>query len=461
MPPGTDWWNDPAQLDEIRRRPPQRPQPVVFAQNAPAQPDSTLPPMPGYQNPGAGNLPGFTPIGQPTRALAPGYASPAEPPLSGTDMPAALRTPDAGRASTLNNLFQGSQGTQGPRLPQVFNGGVQSTPDIAIPATGGTPPGPGYRRTISADGGPSFWQTVRPEERGLNGQDLLRQGTSAAEIQAAHPGWSATQQLDLHRQLQQDAMNQSRQNFALGNQTANRNAGIMNNADSVSQGGLNLARTRTEHDVSADRVRDQIAAGVIGQGGNADDVKEAMDAYNASRPARTGSATGTPGTSFPVSTTEPPPVGPSPATSTMHRTLDQHLRSAMTGANLAPPAETPGRGQGRVQLSLPATTGQEPANLAITNFVHSVASAGMLTPENLPQVMSYMTQRFGAHRVDPWFQHRFSALNPGSAHQEGVNTIMNLANGRGANAGYTDPARSPWTGGAIGNTARAIHGLFQ
>ncbi len=132
---------------------------------------------------------------------------------------AALATPAAPAAS--------------PRLPQVFNAGEQGVPDIAIPATGGAPPGPGYRRTISNEGGPTFWQRVRPEERGVNGQDLLRQGTSVAEIQAAHPGWSASQQYGLYRQLQNEAANVARQNFAVGNEAANANAGIMTNADRV------------------------------------------------------------------------------------------------------------------------------------------------------------------------------------------------------------------------------------
>jgi hypothetical protein len=205
-----DWWNDPAMLEEISRRPPQQLVPNPLG----------LPPLPGFQNPGAGLLPDFAPIGQ---QRAPGYS----------DMPAAALNALRTEVTNRPNLNIDLQPTNGPRLPQIFNGGVQAAPDIAIPAAPGAAPSPGYRRTISADGGPTYFQQVRPEERGLNGQDLLRQGTSVAEIQAAHPGWSASQQLDLYRQLQQDAASAARQNFAIGNQTANQNAGIMSNADRV------------------------------------------------------------------------------------------------------------------------------------------------------------------------------------------------------------------------------------
>lgn len=77
----------------------------------------------------------------PTREIAPGYESPPEPPLVGTDMPAVLRTPDAPRVADVNaggavgpswdNLRQilGSDiGGRRVSAPQIFNGSTEQHP---------------------------------------------------------------------------------------------------------------------------------------------------------------------------------------------------------------------------------------------------------------------------------------------------------------------------------------------
>lgn len=417
------WQQDSGLLDLVNGLPARpRPQGVLFAPGPAADYQNPGAMLPDLQEAGGSSVRNF-PVPSSIARLSLGQLPAANPAAAATTGDAGLPAPSFG----------------GPRLPQIFNGGTEQSPDIAIPATGGSSPGPGYRRTISADGGPTFWQAVRPEDRGVNGQDLLRQGTSVAEITAAHPGWSASQQLDLYRQLQHDAAGAARQNFAVGNESANQNAGIMSNADRVASQVAN-ART-TEANTGATHERNQLPSAVILQGGGPQEVQDAMEAL------RAGSAPGA----------AAPGGGPTGPTSALQRILDQHLQSA---AGIAPQ-----QGVGpRIPVTLPAATTRLDANKAITNFMHSVSSAGLLTPENLPAVMSYMVQRMRSNNVDPWFAERFGGLSGSGqeGHREAVQRLQDVMNQRGVNVGNT--GRSFRIGGPVGAVGQgirdAIGGLF-
>lgn len=424
----------PAELRALLPPPRQRPAPVNFPVGT-GRPQTTLIiPQPAAAITGPPNDPSLPPPQFGIASAGPSSFDRARDSLAGA------MTGGTSAFGAAPAVSAGLQGSQGPRLPTIFNAGGQSSPDIAIPATSGTPPGPGYRRTISADGGPTYWQTVRPEERGTNGQDLLRQGTSMAEIIAAHPGWSATQQLNLYRQGQQDAAQAARQNFTIGNESANRNAGIVSNADNVA--AQNAAARTTEANTGATHERNQLPSAVILQGGGPQEVADAMEALRAGTAPAGGAAPGNAGTGA--------VTGPSSA---LHRLLDQHLQAA---AGIAPQ-----QGAGpRIPVSLPAATGREAANKAITNFVHSVGGAGLLTPENLPAVMAYMTQRMRASNVDPWFAERFGGLSGSGiqGHQEAVNKLEDVMRRRGVEIGNTQrPLR---IGGTIGSIGQGIRSLF-
>lgn len=331
--------------------------------------------------------------------------------------------------------------------PAIFNAGAQSAPDVAIPFAGGATPA-GYRQTISADGGPGHLQQILPGERGAGGQDMQRQGLSLAEVQAANPHLDVIAAYALQQRLQ--AQNAADQMRTAGLRTDQRNIGqgLMDNATrtAIGQSGLNpaipfgagnpmgtsqrnaaTAESQAAYDTGGGRLRDTIVGGIIAQGGTGQDVAEGLS--SAGLPAA-GSPLPRPGgpTSSQPTASGTPAVGIPPAgDSQLHRTLDQHLQAA---AGL--PAQPRGS---RVPIALPADTKPDAANSAITNFVHSIASSGLLTPQSLPDVMSYMTQRFGANRVNPWFQQSFGLMNSGTPHQASVETMQDAMRRAGVDVG--------------------------
>lgn len=135
---------------------------------------------------------------------------------------------------------------QRPPQPLIFQGGVQTT-DASLADAGGAVP-TGYRRAIMADGSPSFFQQILPNERTANGQDAMRQGTTMTEIQQANPGASPTQLLRMRAQTQQAADNAAAQNFAIRNEAANRNTGVISNADDASRHRNDSERIRANAD---------------------------------------------------------------------------------------------------------------------------------------------------------------------------------------------------------------------
>lgn len=361
----------------------------------------------------------------------PAFSSPAVTGQTASIQPGQLNS--LARGGSSGPLFGGAGPTPeslgGAALPRIFNGPVEQ--DSGSPAS----------QAITG------MQDNLLQQHGMR-QDLMRQlqgvggipGTSEAERQA----------------LRNSMINQYTRSLGLNTDAANMGRGLFTDAQRQGVGqygidprtgggtvgrGLDLQQQQTNFNTSQDRIRDQVAAGIVGQGGTAQEVQEGIDAFNAGRSGQqpvTGAGGGTPSAAGPASTTVPAATAPA-GVSQLHRTLDQHLRSAAVGAGLQLPQDQGGRGAGRAPLTIAATTDAGARNNAMTNFVASLASSGQLTRENLPEVMSYMTQRFGADNANAWFGQRFMPWS-GGAHRDSVGTIMNLANqpdaqGRAGNVG--------------------------
>ncbi len=471
-------------------------------QDDPNRPLLPLPPanrQPGFQNPGA-NLPflqGLPPTigppiagGEPIPGVsdqqrqqilqsappppdglpAPQFSAPGPTPNMPTIQPGQLNALVRGGGQTSGGTGEipppPSPGIRPTPMPSIFNAGVQSAPDVAIPFNGGATPA-GYRQAIMDGGGPGFLQQILPSEQGPGGQDLRRQGLSLAEIQQANPHLDMLGAYHLQQRLQAQSAADQMRTAGLRTDQRNIGQGLMDNPTrmAVAQAGPNPAapggggtlqrevargEAETAHRTGGGALRDTIVGGIIGQGGTAGDVAEAL--ASAGLPAVGAGQPGTTPVSAPVAA----------GGSQLHRTLDQHLQTA---AGL--PAQPRGS---RIPVALQASTTPQEAVAPITNFVHSIASAGLLTPESLPEVMAYMTQRFGAHRVDPWFQARFGGLlsgGVGSPHHGAVQTMQDAMRGAGVAIGNTGRVgddtvlRNPLGLGSVGQSIRnGIQSLF-
>lgn len=494
-------------------------QPANAQPGAPMPESPPLPPNPEYQNPGAALLPDFTPVGQATGRPAQNQNPPANPQFgvnAGDLPPPAFASPpltnpittmqpgqfsDLVRRTNPGSLFSGGSGAPpavpppSAGLPSLFNAGAPSQ-DVAYPASmfpGGPPPG--FRQQISADGNPGHYEAILPGERGAGGIDTRRQGLSLAEIMQANPHLGVVQAGALQRNLQTQATADAMRTRGLQTDQRNMGQGLFTDAQRTGVGQYGVdPRTgggaagravaneeeRTRYTTGGQQAIDQAVNAYIAANpsATAEDISEFTDALRrgrtpggGNRPA-TGSPSNQPATgNFPITPGNQPVVQntdqnrnqntDTAARNPIHRELDQHLGTALVTAKAIKQEELASRrGVGsRVPLTMPATTDRSVANDAITNFVSSLGGAGRLTPETLPEIMSYMNQRFGATHTNNWFQHRFGVFG-GGAHQEGVNSIMNLANERGANVGFTDPGVRG-SGGFLTGLGRTINGWFQ
>lgn len=267
MPPDASWQQSLGDLSWMQPRPRTTTLPTSPAtlqmQGGQQQPAATtaddgplpfdLPPLPGYQNPGAGLLANFRPIQPPQSGVSPDFRGPPSPPPAIPDsslpspafaspsgaapaaMPSALLSAltRGGGSAISGGLGQGSPLPTGQApLPLIFNGGG-SQQDAAIPATRGGASPANFRLAIPQDGGQSFYQSILPGERGPGGVDTMRRGTTAAEIQQQFPGMEPLQMLQMLEQ-----------NRVLANATANRNLGNMTNADFHAQDRNAIERQR-------------------------------------------------------------------------------------------------------------------------------------------------------------------------------------------------------------------------
>lgn len=328
--------------------------------------------------------------------------------LGGQMRGGAATSGQAPSSDRLREMFGADIGGRRVSLPQIFNGGVEQSPLDSLAA----------RPAASA---PSLSQEL---------YDASRVAGNPHEIAA----------------LRHAIIGRHNQNIDLQNEQRNMGSGLftvpraevvgrygVNPAQAGGVAGMGAATDRLNAETNAQQARDRLPIAIIAQGGG---PQEAADAVEALRTANM----------------PPGSPGSGPSQSALHHSLDQHLQTA---AGLAPQ-----QGAGRIPVALPATMGSQDANKAITNFVHSVSSAGLLTPENLPAVMSYMTQRMRSNNVDPWFAARFGGLSGGvgSAHHAAVQQLQDVMRNRGVNIGNTErPGR---IGGILGDVGQSIRSLF-
>lgn len=281
-------------------------------------------------------------------------------------------------------------------LPQIFNGGVEQSPIAAFSPSASLPRI--FNGGVEQPQQPSLSQQLYDASR------VVGQPHEIAALRGAIIG-RHNQNID----LQNEQRNMGSGLFTVPRAEVVGRYGV-NPAQAGGVAGMGAATERMNAETNAQQSRDRLPSAVILQGGG---PQEAADAVQALRTANTtGSGTGG--------------LGP---TSALQHALDQHLQSS---AGIAPQA---GAGP-RVPVALPAA-GMTPqaTNNAITNFVHSVANAGLLTPENLPAIRAYMTQRMRAQNVDPWFQHSFGLLNSGTPHQSAVDMLQNVMRQSGEQVG--------------------------
>jgi len=292
-----------------------------------------------------------------------------------------------------------------PSTPAVLNGNMDY--NAMLPA--GTPvPNGAYRTTIPADGGPSYLQPILPNERGANGQDLMRMGNTMAEIQQANPGWSATQQMEAWRRMQSERLNTMMQNMRTGNEAANFNAGIMSNADRIASGrnALDLRRLENEEWLRSpagrqatmeQRAYDAFNAQPPGPGRRplADfirDLQQAQAGGLMGNPAPHG-APPTAGPTFGIGGTAGPPPAPRPlaAAPAAPAAPEQRYNPNATGSSL-PPSYGPIQSDlDRIRQGLPANEATLGAFLARLNR----DNAGMIH-SNPAAVRAYLQDAFGS-----------------------------------------------------------------
>lgn len=430
----------------------QEPAPMPAPMPAPPAPVAPPPPMPG----------GFpaSPI-----TMAPGAPTPMPP------MPAA--PPAFPNGQTLYPAAM-VQALQGPQATSV------NLSNVSLPAAPGQAPPPGWRREIMADGSPGGFQQILPEEMGPGGIDLMRRGTSLAEIQQMYPGLDITQQMRIRQGNIDAAVRGDREAFGIPGEIARQNqrfaGGVMTDAQrqGISQFGVNPVATpmggtsgaMTQHTLSGQGAIDQMIAQASAAGASPTDLAGLVSGF---RTARTGGIPPQPGVAPPpgalvapptpipgVAQGGPPSAGgttppPAPTATEAPRTppaaagtnpqLEALMRRTLLGIPGSGADVVPGQPFNRPPLTLPATYSGNGPNAAagrdaITNFVHSANAAGLLNQESLPAVMNYMTQVFGAGAVDPWFQQTrtlgpsFFGSGSSGPQFEAIDLISNLANQR-------------------------------
>ena len=385
---------------------------LVRPQNRPQQVGPQQPAQPVMNAPVS---PGQSPPAMSAAASAPAATMPSLAPLAG----AAPQTGAAGietifpaaQNQALQDFLRGTGGrTPGGTLPagmampqpgEVFNGNNPLTIESYLTPSGGI--------SGSTFGNGDIMAALQGNQ--ALRQNLINQRNEAAMI----PGAAANQAARFANGLFTDA-----QRAAIAQYGVNPIVG-----GGIAQQAANDASARTRFDTSRDRIRDQVRAGIVAQGGTPEDVLEGVGAFDAvAMPGASGA---------PAAAGVAAPAAPAAAPGNT-RALEQFLRSAISGAGVQLPPDL-GRGQSRSPLALPATAAGDVANNAITNFVHNAASAGMLNADNLPEIMSFMTQRFGSNRVDPWFQSRVTPFNQNTPQTQAIRLIQELANRRGANVG--------------------------
>lgn len=344
----------------------------------------------------------------------------------------------AGQNAALQSFLRGSGGqTPGGALPAgmvVAPAGVQR----AMPMT---------EREFQHQYGGVFSPDIT--HRNIEQNALLRdQAMRQQREMAAIPGAIAAQNARFAGGLFTDAQ---RAGIAQYDVNPMHGGGIAHQA-------ANDASARTRFEMSDVPTLRSIALGVIANGGNEADIADAVRGFRggigASQPSAGNNASVQQPTVANTAQTPQQPAGENnttqpvqqPVARNQNAALDRYLRNAMASAGVPLPVQAPG--QPRVDLMMPAQLpqGADP-NAAITNFVSSLQSGGGLNAENVPEVMRYMTQRFGANRVNPWFQRNFW-LWDNSPHRQAVRTISDLANTRGANIGPNTAARvSRYLGG--------------
>lgn len=489
-------WDDPNQEDQNRPLLPlpasnrRTGQPLLGTLNAGA----------GYQNPGANlpflgggpmptigppiaegqPIPGVTDdqrqqiMGNPSDGLpSPQFSAagptPNVPTIQPGQLNALVRGPNAGTVGGTGSAAVPAPGAppRPPMAPSIFNAGVQSAPDMAIPFNGGAAPA-GYRQTIAEGGGPGHLQQILPGEQGPAGQDLRRQGLSLAEVQQANPHLDILQAHAMQQRLQ--AQNAADQMRTARDQTDTRNRarGIMPNADANAQFNALTERQRADYATNGTAAADALYNQIIQTGGSNTTASRARTAFLASRGIQANTAASQSGTESAAPGT--PGVRPSTSPGTppddADNPLDQHLEGALAGAGVLTAemvnARIRGGGQNRAPLVMPAATPEQRANDAITNFVSAVSGSGNMGREQLPSVMNYMMQHFGVEAVDRWFTQGSASNRGDDAHGQAAMQIGQLANvpdanGRSANLGY-EPNRAT----RIGQTIVApIQRLFQ
>lgn len=342
----------------------------------------------------------------------------------------------------------------GPNGEQVIypqaaqSGGVDA--DMAIPSAAAPGGLPGYRRMIGQD----FLQRILPSEQGPGGRDLMRQGGSAAEIQQSHPGWSATQIMQGMNGARAQQMADVVGNTRLQNEVANRNSGMLSNADFNAAQNTDIARGRLAQDVAASGInassynrRIAYLTALERQGVGPEEAARRADAaqrrgdftgpeinpraipglqgydpnaqliVTPQRPAGTvfnpnPSNTQNGGGNFPITrndvavdrNTPQSPVQPPtpPRWASIAETLNPAFIEAVRPL-LARPAEdiTAAQNQGLLP-TIPA--GHAGTQASITRFLQSLQARGPnYINDNLPAIMSFMVNNFRSENVDPWF----------------------------------------------------------
>lgn len=426
----------------------------------------------GYVNPGAGLNLGFD--GLDGLGGMPGQAPPPpEPMLGGVASPNPQSSPQQfqfpfGQAFTIPTAPQNAPAMQNAPAPQSMaspqlgtasngtvyperdsgidiasyvngvRGGQSPNQNLMLPASAAPGGLPGHRLTIPADGGQQFLQPILPGERTPNGQDAMRMGSSMAEIQQGNPGWSASQQMEAWRRMQGERLNGMIQNMRVGNESANRGAGIMTNHDAVAQQTADANTLRTRHDTDQNRSVDRIIEGILGQGGAQQDITDALaarqNALHATQPSNAPRPTVPPMAPAGAPATVPPVVNPPAATPAFgQRELDQFFRNALQGAGIQAGTQPAASGRANAlgiqrPAAMPATAASSVADNAITNFVHSLNTHGHLTP-NIQAITPYMVQMFGPQAVDRWYGQTFYPWSGGPT-REAVEAMM-AARGHG------------------------------
>lgn len=403
---------------------------------------------------------GMTPRPLPAQALfAPGPSAQSVPgyPLSNADEPTSIRTPDRtavpATLPTPRSSFDAFLEQSRRTAPTIIQGGVQSQ-DFAIPESMFPSAPAGYRRAIMANGGPSVYQQILPEERTANGQDSLRQGRTMAEIQQANPGASPAELLALRAQMQRAAQAAAVENFMSRNETANRNTGVLSNREAVAQQLANSTERRNANEARSSRqqlIDSYIMSGRTTELPLALAMHDQAVAHNLANP---------PATSI-FSPAASNPAAPAPASAPaqnllqlshediLRPQLDSLLRQALVGAN-APGAAPAARGEPHQPIGPLATTvPAEIGNNAITNFVSSLQNNGLMTEANRPLLHRFISQNFPGH-VNRWFREGTATSGnlpseiigylrgeQRTPHQDAANAMLQYLNRGGANIGMT------------------------